>query len=56
MYRRKEDILESLISGKTSVHSIRTQASKYRIKKDLLTLLMFQAAVEEYNMFHKEDQ
>ena len=54
MYRRKEDIIEALISGKTSNHSIRTQISKYRKKKDLLTLLMFQAAIEEYNMFHKE--
>ena len=53
MYRRKEDIIEALISGVSSNHSIRTQISKYRKKKDLVTMLMFQGALEEYNMFHK---
>tara|TARA_R110000787_G_scaffold44901_4_gene109800 strand:+ start:1060 stop:1236 length:177 start_codon:yes stop_codon:yes gene_type:complete len=53
MYRRKEEIIEALVSGKSNSHSIRTQISKYRKKKDLLTLLMFQSAIEEYNMFYR---
>lgn len=53
MYRRKEDIIQALVSGASSNHSIRTQISKYRKKKDLVTMLMFQGALEEYNMFHK---
>lgn len=53
MYRRKEEIIEALKEGRSNSHSIRTQISKYRKKKDLTTLLMFLSAIEEYNMFHK---
>lgn len=53
MYRNKQQILDALIAGRTTSHSIRTQASKYRKKKDLQTTMMFIEAVEEYNMFHK---
>lgn len=53
MYRTKDDVLKALILEKTNPHSIRVQMSKYRLKKDLVSLLIFQSAVEEYNMFHK---
>ena len=54
MYRDKNQILEALIEGRTNVHSIRTQASKYRKKKDLKLTMMFIEAVEEYKMFHEK--
>lgn len=54
MYRSKQDIIDALIEGKTNIHSVRTQASKYRLKKEFATTMMFVEAAEEYKMFYED--
>lgn len=56
MYNTKEDLLEALISNKSSVHSLQSQICKKRKAKDFDRVMDILYAIEKYNMFHKGDK